>query len=261
MSFESATQRLSELQSMTGAAQAAPAGARANGADAGQFATLLQQATTQPQLGMPGAPASSMASMLPVIPAATNYAIPVAGQLPGALPGYAPVATPGMYGPAGIAGMGGAGTVGDRMVALARGELGQQEAPLGSNESPRIREYRSATAGAQATPGPWCAYFVSWLASNAGAPVGNAGAGTGYVPTLESWGRATGRFSAGTQSARAGDIVIFDRNGDGTADHTGIVESVDAGGIHTIEGNTSDGVARRTYAAGTGQIAGLVHPG
>src|ERR687890_598738 len=67
-----------------------------------------------------------------------------------------------------------------RMVAMAQAEVGQAEQPPGSNNSPRIAQYRSATAGAPG-PGPWCAYFTSWAAREAGAPVGPSGSGFGSV--------------------------------------------------------------------------------
>src|SRR5687768_8800705 len=56
----------------------------------------------------------------------------------------------------------GGGSSGQRMLAAAQAELGQAEQPPGSNDSPRIAEYRTATAGSGV--GPWCAYFVSWAA-------------------------------------------------------------------------------------------------
>src|SRR5918996_1671616 len=63
-----------------------------------------------------------------------------------------------------------------RMVAMAQGEVGQAEQPPGSNNSPRIAQYRSATAGAPG-PGPWCAYFASWACRQAGLPIGPGGHG------------------------------------------------------------------------------------
>jgi len=42
--------------------------------------------------------------------------------------------------------------------------------------------------------------------------------------------------------------------------HTGIVEKVEGGVVTTIEGNTSDQVARRTYQLGSSQIAGYGRP-
>lgn len=152
----------------------------------------------------------------------------------------------------------GSGT-GARMVALAEKEVGVTE-NNGSNDSPRIREYRTATTGAENSPGPWCAYFVSYIAKEAGAPVGANGNGTGYVPTLEAWGKQQGRFSTfGQSQPKPGDIAIFNWNGGGTPDHTGIVEKVDPDGtIHTIEGNSSDAVSRRTYPTSTNDISGFV---
>src|SRR5689334_4135177 len=49
---------------------------------------------------------------------------------------------------------------GSPMTTIAAAELGQAEQPPGSNDSPRIAQYRTATAGSGV--GPWCAYFVSW---------------------------------------------------------------------------------------------------
>src|SRR6185436_14129703 len=60
------------------------------------------------------------------------------------------------------------GTTGQRMVQIAQAEVGQAEQPPGSNDSARIAQYRSATAGAGV--GPWCSYFASWAAQQAGVP-------------------------------------------------------------------------------------------
>src|SRR5690349_20067497 len=67
--------------------------------------------------------------------------------------------------------------VGARIVTLARRELalGVHEIPDGSNRAPAIRRYETATAGAM-YGAPWCAYFVSYVAKRAGAPIGPGGA-------------------------------------------------------------------------------------
>jgi hypothetical protein len=131
-------------------------------------------------------------------------------------------------------------TVGERMVNIARGELGVTESPPGSNNSPRIAQYRSATAGSPG-PGPWCAYFVSWVAKQAGAPIGDNGSGYGAVDAVRAWGQRTGRAFPNTQTPKAGDLILFNQ-------HIGLVESVDPNGtVHTIEGNSSDRVTRRTH--------------
>lgn len=135
------------------------------------------------------------------------------------------------------------GTVGQKMVALAQREIGVKEEPMGSNDGARIKEYRTATAGSGV--GPWCAYFTSWLAKSAGAPVGEAGQGFGSVDALYSWAQRTGKAVQNGPGVKPnpGDLIVWD-------EHIGMVESVDADGtVHTIEGNSSDQVIRRTHAA------------
>jgi len=151
------------------------------------------------------------------------------------------------------------GTVGGRMAAIAAAELGVSEQPPGSNDAPRIAEYRTATANSGV--GPWCSYFVSWVAANAGVPIGPNGQGEGWVPSVRTWAESQGRYIPVGQGAPAvGDLVVFDRTGTGVLDHIGIVTGVAAdGGIQTIEGNSGDAVSARSY--GPGGYAGLVRLG
>src|SRR6185312_11691948 len=125
--------------------------------------------------------------------------------------------------------------------AIAADEVGVAEQPPGSNDGPRIAQYRAATAGSG--PGPWCAYFVSWVARQAGVPLGDQGQGFGSVDALYSWAQQTGRaYTPGPgRTPQPGDLIVFH-------EHIGLVESVDANGaIHTIEGNSGDQVARRIH--------------
>lgn len=123
---------------------------------------------------------------------------------------------------------------------VAQGEVGVQEEPPGSNESPRIAEYRTATAGAYAGA-PWCAYFVSWAASQAGAPIGDGGSGLGSVDGVAAWAGRTGRLLPPTAEPQPGDLILFGGR------HMGIVESVNPDGtLTTVEGNNSDAVNRVT---------------
>jgi len=123
----------------------------------------------------------------------------------------------------------------EQMLKIAAKELGTREDPPGSNDSPRIAQYR--TAGPPAGVGPWCAYFVSWVSRRAGVPLGDQGFAS--VDALWAWAEQTGRAA---QSPKPGDLIVWD-------EHVGIVERIDADGtIHTIEGNSSDEVARRTHS-------------
>jgi hypothetical protein len=146
------------------------------------------------------------------------------------------------------------GGAGATMVAAAQAEVGQAEQPPGSNDSPRIGEYRSATAGSGV--GPWCAYFTSWLAKGAGVPLGEQGQGFGAVAAVWDWAQRTGKTVPAGQPPQPGDLIVWDGR------HIGIVESVDPGGqIHTIEGNSSDRVSRRTYGPDGGGATGYVRVG
>jgi len=166
-----------------------------------------------------------------------------------ALPGgLAPNTLAGAGGPGGVGAagpVGGAGFGNQAIVRLAQGELGQAEFPPGSNDSPRIAEYRTATAGSGV--GPWCAYFTSWLAQQAGMPLGDGGQGFGRVDDVYTWAQRVGRAVPNGPGAtpRPGDLIVWD-------EHIGIVEQVlPDGRVQTIEGNSSDQVKRNVHEAGS----------
>jgi len=141
---------------------------------------------------------------------------------------------------------------GQRIVEIAESQLGQSEQPPGSNESPAIAQYRSATAGAE--PGaPWCAYFASWVAQQAGEPIGEGGQGAGAVSEVWSWAQSAGRAIPNGPGVvpKPGDLIVF---GD---EHVGIVRDVlPDGQIQTIEGNYENKVAAnvRTPTEATGYV-------
>ena len=159
----------------------------------------------------------------------------------------APAAAAGLATPAGTSG-------GQAVLNAVRNEVGVAEHPPGSNDSPRIAQYRQATAGSGV--GPWCAYFTSWAAREAGVPLGDAGQGFGRVDDVWAWAERSGKAipAAGAQP-QPGDLIVWD-------EHIGVVESVGAdGAISTIEGNSSDSVARRSYGADGGGAIGYVRLG
>ena len=155
---------------------------------------------------------------------------------------------------AGAGGPGSGGEAGAQIVAAAQAEVGQAEQPPGSNDSARIAEYRTSTAGAGV--GPWCAYFVSWLAKGAGVPLGEQGQGFGAVAAIWDWAQRTGKTVPAGQPPQPGDLIMWGSR------HMGVVESVDPSGkITTIEGNSSDQVSRRTYGPDGGGATGYVRAG
>jgi CHAP domain len=157
--------------------------------------------------------------------------------------------------PTSLAVPGSAGEAGLRAVEFARGEVGQAEQPPGSNDSPRIAEYREAVAGAGV--GPWCADFVSWASRQAGAPLGDNGEGFQSVGAIWSWAESSGRaIPAGQGPPQPGDLILWG------GEHVGIVEAVlPDGSIRTIEGNSSDQVSQRTYGPDGGGATGYVRLG
>jgi hypothetical protein len=198
----------------------------------------------------PRAPAAATSAAAPAAPAFADLLARSGGGLGSATASLlAPTAAP-------AAALGAPGTTAARMVAIAGAEVGQAEQPPGSNDAPRIAQYRTATAGSGV--GPWCAYFTSWVAQQAGVPLGEAGQGFGAVEAVAGWAQRSGRWTeAGTGVAPApGDLIVWGGR------HIGIVESVGAdGSISTIEGNSSDAVSRRTYGADGGGATGYVRVG
>ena len=141
-------------------------------------------------------------------------------------------------------------SAGPRALAVAETQVGVTEQPPGSNDGPQLAEYRSAVAGA--APGePWCAYFASWAAAQAGVPLGDSGEGLGSVAQITDWAGRTGRLLPSTATPAPGDLILFgDR-------HVGIVESVNAdGSLTTVEGNYANAVSRvhRSPAEATGYV-------
>lgn len=135
---------------------------------------------------------------------------------------------------------------GSRIVAAAESQIGQAEQPPGSNESPAIAEYRAATAGA--APGePWCAYFASWAARQAGEPLGAQGEGLGSVSAIWSWAQGAGRAIPNGPGVvpKPGDLIVFG------GEHVGIVKGVlPDGSIQTVEGNYENKVSLNVRPAG-----------
>jgi hypothetical protein len=142
---------------------------------------------------------------------------------------------------------------GARVAAVAETQIGQSEQPPGSNEGAAIAEYRSATAGAM--PGePWCAYFASWAARQAGEPIGPSGQGLGSVSEIWSWAQSAGRAVTNGPGVvpKPGDLIVFG------GEHVGIVRGVlPDGRIETVEGNYENKVSANIRSAGeaTGYVS------
>ena len=133
----------------------------------------------------------------------------------------------------------------EKVLAVARGELGNTESPAGSNRT-KYGKWFGLDGYA------WCMMFVMWCFSQAGAlellPKRTASCGD-----LMRSAKAAGYWV--TEDYRPGDVVIYDFPGGAATDHCGIVETeLPDYGVQAVEGNTSQsgsqsnggGVFRRT---------------
>jgi len=230
---------------LTGGTEApSTSSAAAPGSGESSFAAALAQASDGYQ-----SPAAGAAGALAEAGAATTPGLTSVATTPGltsaAGAGY-PYSLEGVQGVLGSTSPAAAEGAGNRIVAIAESQLGQTEQPPGSNESPAIAQYRSATAGA--IPGaPWCAYFASWAARQAGEPLGEGGQGLGSVSEIWSWAQSAGRAVPNGPGVvpKPGDLIVF---GD---EHVGIVRDVlPDGQIQTIEGNYENKVAANVRSPG-----------
>ncbi|WP_314396892.1 CHAP domain-containing protein [uncultured Gemella sp.] len=155
----------------------------------------------------------------------------------------------------------------NRVLDIARSYLGVE---TGSREHKKIVDaYNSVdpkpvgyTANYQ---DDWCDIFVTTVYQQAGLSdlIGRECGVQRHIGIMEKKGIWKGR----TQP-KVGDIVTFDWDGGGWADHIGIVESVNNGVITTIEGNSSlyagstakTKVNRKTYNWNSSYIKGYARP-
>ena len=114
----------------------------------------------------------------------------------------------------------------EKVLDAARGELGVMESPAGSNRTKYGRWY-----GLDGQP--WCMMFVQWCFDRAGQKLPYT---TASCSGLLNWCKRHHKEYI-ADSPEPGDVVIY------SFGHTGIVESVGAGTVTVIEGNTSPGAA------------------
>ena len=107
----------------------------------------------------------------------------------------------------------------------------------------------------------WCACFVSWCADQCGY------IDTGIIPRFSSCTEGSKRFKERglwrdkNYIPNPGDIIFFDWDNEttgqnGLPDHVGIVEKVENGIIHTIEGNSDDICRKNQYTIEYYEIIG-----
>jgi hypothetical protein len=153
----------------------------------------------------------------------------------------------------------------DAALSYARAMVGKLPESAGSNLGPQLDRFE-ADFGFHGSP--WCGIFAGHVMEAAGLEVPHSVASVASILDLARNGDPP--FLKGVlpvSEARPGDLVTF-----GGTEHVAVVTKVDAAGVHTIAGNTSQsnvsettyspssvtGVVRPDYAAGTpGSIPGV----
>lgn len=125
----------------------------------------------------------------------------------------------------------------EKALAKLTARLGDKEAPAGSNRIGWASEWYGII-------GPWCAMAVTRSYVDAGSKTFLKGSRYAYCPFIFHDARFGLNGLQVTADPLPGDLVLYDWQGDGTADHVGLFEKwVDRpdGIFHAIEGNTAIG--------------------
>ena len=102
--------------------------------------------------------------------------------------------------------------------------------------------------------------FVSWCAEQCGYIRAGICPKLSYTPDMVRWFQSRSQWYDRTVTPPAGAYILFDWDGDGGVNHVGLVEYVEAGQVHTIEGNSSNMVRRNSYPLGDTNILGYGMP-
>lgn len=169
----------------------------------------------------------------------------------GGYPGVGGGSSPGVGGNYPVGGpTGPASQAGMNALDVARSQVGVREA-TGRNDGLPANRYSNGRRE------PWCANFVAWSFRQAGTPLPGNQRSLASVQYMEDQMKANGMFHRGTP--QPGDIIFFANRGGsdaGRGRHVGIVERVENGRVHTIEGNSSNSVRRRSYDLNNPRISG-----
>ena len=134
------------------------------------------------------------------------------------------------------------------LAAIAEGEVGVEEKPMGSHGGPRVKRYQSVCglAASQPTGWPWCAAFVCWsvkqfIARHPGLLAARIEANPpreASVYGLDDWARRIGLPSSDDRDLpiqpQRGDLVFY------RFSHVEIVRAAYPDRIETVGGNTND---------------------
>jgi hypothetical protein len=138
-------------------------------------------------------------------------------------------------------------TASQKIIEIARAEVGVTESPRNSNRGKRVDEYKATTWLDPRQAWPWCAAFVCWVMRKTGIKE----TATFKLPRTASawdfinWSLAQDKTTRTLRNPKAkdiaaGDIIVF------TFSHIGIAVSGcgEDGIFWTVEGNTNKAGSR-----------------
>ena len=106
----------------------------------------------------------------------------------------------------------------------------------------------------------WCAIFVSWVADQCGYIDAGVIPKFAYCPEGANWFMANGQWQDRYYEPLPGDIIFFDWENDGIADHVGIVKFVENNMIYTVEGNVGESCVENRYYLYSAPVYGFGLP-
>jgi len=124
---------------------------------------------------------------------------------------------------------------------IAISQVGVMEDPPGSNRGKKVEEYLASVGLGGGYY--WCAAFVYWCFQNASDKIGkrNPVLKTGHCMT--HWRDTSAKKILTADAINKPSLIkpgqIFLINTGGSYGHTGIIESIEGGFIHTVEGNSN----------------------
>lgn len=130
-----------------------------------------------------------------------------------------------------------------RLSEWHRKQIGTSETPPGSNNVIYNTRYYGREVSGDAYP--WCmAYIWDGFQQLGLGALFCDGAKTAYCPYVVSWAQRNGRWFG--SDYREGDILLYDWDRDGVADHVGYCLSASGSSVVSIEGNAGERVSKIT---------------
>lgn len=141
-------------------------------------------------------------------------------------------------------------------LAIAETQLGYAESTKNyvvAEDGETVKGYTRYGAWCGEPYGDWNVMFLTFCLHYAGVEGVDRDCG-GWVT---SWADAF--EPAQSHTAAVGDLVLFDRDGDGTADRAGLVAQITDSGFAAMEGDAEDAVRLLTYGADDPGILGYIN--